>query len=502
MELGNIRYESRKSLDLTEDDIKACSDLFSTSYGMYDMNSPVRPGEQIRMGVKHYREKYCKEGFFLVRAMDGHKQVGHAWYIRHRYEPYGTITWVLQLVVDRSYRRRGIASTLLHSIWGFSDDFAWGLASANPCTVKTLENATFRKCNTKYIKRNFEAIRMIGKDTTFVRDNAYKIGDKISQVYTNFFADNSDYVKDMECEKYLGKLNPGHEWLAFTFREQNINYDKYRNHFTRMMRGYETILCDAYGRMDVSKHKWAQGTPNEINFIKKYIPKNGKILDMGCGSGRHAVALAKKGYSVKAVDNAAVLFEKAKKDNKNIANLRFTTGDVRFYRDSNKYDAVICLYDVIGSYPNVIDNRKIIKTAYEELKENGVFILSVMNMELTESLVKEKYRGIIRSNPNILLELPPSNTMQKSGHIFDAEYLALDTERKLIYRKEQFDNDNGLPAEYIIRDKGYTLVEISEIIEKAGFTILDRRYVQAGHFDISLEATDIKAKEICVVCIK
>ena len=42
-----IRYESRKSTDLTEADIRACSDLFSTSYGMYDMNSPIRPGEQV-----------------------------------------------------------------------------------------------------------------------------------------------------------------------------------------------------------------------------------------------------------------------------------------------------------------------------------------------------------------------------------------------------------------------------------------------------------------------
>ena len=172
--------------------MKACLDLFSTSYGMYDMNSPIRPDEQIRMGVKHYREKYCKDGF-----------------------------------------------------GGFPDDFAWGLASANPCTVKTLESATFRKCNTKYINKNIDAIRIIGRDTTFVRDDAYLVGNKLFQVDTAFFADNSDYSKDMECEDYLGELQPGHEWLAFTFREQKINTEKYRKHFTRMMSGYENILRDA-----------------------------------------------------------------------------------------------------------------------------------------------------------------------------------------------------------------------------------------------------------------
>ncbi len=55
----------------------------------------------------------------------------------------------------------------------------------------------------------------------------------------------SKHYKDMECEDYLGELRPEHEWLAFTFREQKINTEKYRKHFTRMMSGYENILRDA-----------------------------------------------------------------------------------------------------------------------------------------------------------------------------------------------------------------------------------------------------------------
>lgn len=33
----------------------------------------------------------------------------------------------------------------------------------------------------------------------------------------------------------------------------------------------------------------------------------------------------------------------------------------------------VCLYDVIGSYPNVADNRKIIRTAYELVRDKGIF---------------------------------------------------------------------------------------------------------------------------------
>ena len=497
-----IRYESRTAMNLTEGEIKACSELFSTSYGMYDEKSPVRPGEQIKMGIKHYREKYCKEGFYIVRAMDGDKQVGHAWYIRRRYEPYGTMTWVLQLVVGREYRRMGIASTLLRSIWGFSDDFAWGLASANPCTVKTLEVATFRKCNTAYIRKNIDAIRMIGADTTFVKKDAYRVGKNISQVNTEFYADNSDYADGMECEKYLGKLKSGYEWLAFTFREQRIDYQEYRKHFTQMMDGYENILRDAYGRMNVVEHRWAQGTANEVKFIMNYLTTNAEVLDLGCGIGRHAVALSQKGHRVTAIDNSPSLFEQTSIDNCNNSLLRFISGDVRKYRDEHKYDVVLCLFDVIGSYPKMRDNISIIKTAYEELADEGVFILSVMNMELTSTIIEEKNKKYIRFNSTILSQLPPSRTMQQSGDIFNSKYLAYDVESKLVYRKEQFDNDNNLPAEYIIRDKRFYAQEIKDLLEKEGFVVEELRFVQAGHFDKPLDSIDKKAKEICIVCRK
>ena len=318
--------------DMSEQEIVACSDLFGSSYGKYDMESPIRPGLPIRMGIEQYRKRYCAPGVYLVRAMDNDRQVGHALYIRKVYKPYGTMTWVVQLVVDKDYRRRGIASRLLRSIWGFSDDFAWGLASANPCTVKTLESVTFRKCKWKYICENMDAIQAIGADTSFVADDSYVVGEAISQVNTQFFADNSDYIKEIDYEKELGKLRPGHEWLAFTFREQPINRRSFNTHFGRMM-----------------------------------------------------IDLANRGYTVTTFDN------------------------------------------IIG-----------------QLKSKGVFLLAVMNMNLTKSL----------------------------------------------------------PAKCILRDKRYTGEEIREIVGKAGFTVKDFRYVQAGHFDSPLESLDIKAKEICVVCIK
>ena len=151
---NQISYINLPSESLTDEQIRQCSDLFSNNYGKYANSSPIRPGKQVHMGVEYYKKNYCKPEFSVALALFDNRIVGQAFYLRKKYEDIGIMTWIVQLVVDSKYRRRGIASTLLRSIWGFSDDYAWGLATANPCTVKTLESATMRKCKPKIISRH------------------------------------------------------------------------------------------------------------------------------------------------------------------------------------------------------------------------------------------------------------------------------------------------------------------------------------------------------------
>ena len=263
----------------------------------------------------------------------------------------------------------------------------------------------------------------------------------------------------------------------------------------------DAVLQEAYERMNMAAHSWTKGTQNEVACIQE-LCQSGTVLDLGCGIGRHAIALADAGFHVTAVDRATTHIDYAREKAGDRENLRFVLDDVRYYHDNCLYDMVLCLYDVVGSYPDKNDNRSIIKTAYRQLKNKGIFCLSVMNMELTESLIPNTRKKRLNQHPEILEELPPSNTMQRTGAIFDPDYLALDTERNLVYRKEQFNYDTGLPAEYIIRDKRYRKYEIEELLKQEGFRILQIRYVQAGHFDVELDAFDPKAKEIYIVCEK
>lgn len=73
-------------------------------------------------------------------------------------------TWVTQLLVHRFYRGRHIATKLLQSAWGFSNYYAWGLATANTVTIKTLEAVTWRQVSPDVIADNIDVIERLCDD--------------------------------------------------------------------------------------------------------------------------------------------------------------------------------------------------------------------------------------------------------------------------------------------------------------------------------------------------
>jgi hypothetical protein len=123
-----------------------------------------------------------------------------------------------------------------------------------------------------------------------------------------------------------------------------------------------------------------------------------------------------------------------------------------------------------------------------------------MNGHLTERMATRWFS--IRDEPDKLLELPPSDTMESTGNVFNPEYFMIDRESKIVYRKEQFSEGSSLPAELIVRDRRFTREEIESLCREAGLTVLWSRLVRAGAWEIGLQETDNAAKEILVLCSK
>ena len=58
---------------------------------------------------------------------------------------------------------------------------------------------------------------------------------------------------------------------------------------------------------------FTRNTAQEVDFLpdELHLPPGGSVLDVWCGTGRHAVALAKRGYAVTGLDlSAAIRFSR------------------------------------------------------------------------------------------------------------------------------------------------------------------------------------------------
>jgi SAM-dependent methyltransferase len=500
---NKIIYTTKKCSSLSDEEIDSCSKLFSNNYGVYSSKSPKNPGKSIKLGVKYYDRYRQKENSYVSLARLKNKIIGQAFYILEK-TTEGYLSWIIQLVVDKRYRKKSIGKRLLLSVWGFSNDRAWGLATTNPLTIKTLESSTFRNVSFSAMQKNEKIIKQIGNKVPFIPEQTIEITKHNAVVNTNFYVNHrpiKSLIRAYGKKKWqYGELPEGYEWLAFVFQGQEIrNIGK--KEFDKLLDYSESCLIEAYSRMQMDEHPWTHGTKRDVDYITKYITnKNSSILDIGCGTGRHLFELYERGYiNLKGIDFSPKYIEVCKSKNKELED----NFEVKDFRNSNifrKFDYAICLYDVVGTFAKEEDNIAIIRNIYISLKKGGLAFISVMNMELTENIAKNITD--IYKNPKKLFKLKSSTIMQSTGDIFNPEYFIIDTHTNTIFRKEKFVNDGEISAEYIVRDRRYYRDDMIKILNKIGFEVIDCRCVRAGHFDEELDPTNLHAKEILFVVKK
>ncbi|MDD6891288.1 MAG: bifunctional N-acetyltransferase/class I SAM-dependent methyltransferase [Bacteroidales bacterium] len=493
-------YRTIKCSDLSEQECCECSYLFSTCYGKYSgKDNPAKKGLRIKLSPARYQALRKNNEMFVSLCQLQGIIIGTCFFLKKTLANGQKCVWITQLVVHSSYRKIGIATRLLQSAWGFSDYFAWGLATANSITVKTLESVTWRKVDPTVIFDNLEVISKITESLPYPTQNI-SVDPTKSLINTNFFIEREKHESTDEVYiQHLGELPEGHEWLAFTFQTQEMYFDEKR--FNDFIEFSAEQLNDAYSRMDMSNQSWAKGTVAEVDFVEQAlnIQKGSTLLDIGCGQGRHCIELAKRGYRVTGIDASEQHIAKAK-ENAGVLDIHFRVWDARKRPTGKSFDAVICLYDVVGSFRTLDENVAIIRTIASKLRKGGRAVLSVMNMRYIQ--LRARHRGNVASHPHLLLNLPASNHMQATGNMFDMDYQLLDEEKHLVYHKEQFEKDGLLSAEYVVADYRFTQAELQQILSANGLRVIESRFVRAGHFDVPLPEEDDNAKEILFVVEK
>jgi SAM-dependent methyltransferase len=120
--------------------------------------------------------------------------------------------------------------------------------------------------------------------------------------------------------------------------------------------------------------------PGEARYVQSLLERqglsSGSLLELGCGTGKHAEQLARFGYSVHGIDASPSMVGIAsqRRPPDLTSRLQFHLGDVRTARVPVQFDAVISLFHVVSYQTSNSDLARMFETACTHLKVGGIFV--------------------------------------------------------------------------------------------------------------------------------
>jgi SAM-dependent methyltransferase len=122
----------------------------------------------------------------------------------------------------------------------------------------------------------------------------------------------------------------------------------------------------------------------EVTYVEQLMweftgPGNLSILELGSGTGKHAVEFAVRGHSVRGVDRSDKMVRRAEGRKLTVpeavrAKVGFSVGDIRSVRLKEQFGVVLALFHVASYQTTNQDFRDFLETARLHLRPNGILI--------------------------------------------------------------------------------------------------------------------------------
>jgi len=227
-------------------------------------------------------------------------------------------------------------------------------------------------------------------------------------------------------------------------------------------------LFENYGKKYDSE-SYTHGTVGECDFLEKELAfnKSLKILDVGCGTGRHAIELTKRGYMVTGIDLSESQLKRAreKADADNLS-IDFQCQDARNLPFNSEFDVAIMLCE--GGFPLMETdemNYEILKSVTKSLKPQAKLIFTTLNglFPLFHSVnefydsTSEEGNSICKSNGFDLMTFRDNNTVE-------------------------FEDDSGNKKTLECDERYYVPCEITWLLKSLGYTAIDIFGARLGAF--------------------
>ena len=194
----------------------------------------------------------------------------------------------------------------------------------------------------------------------------------------------------------------------------------------------------------------------EVDFVEDSlgIERGGAVLDLACGTGRHTIELARRGYEVVGFDLSLAMLARAGEDaQEHEAKVNFVQGDMREMAFDEQFDGVFCWNTSFGFFEEE-KNALVIDRIHRSLRAGGLFLLDVINRDF-------------------LIAQSPSLAWFEGDGCVCMDEMSVDfiTSRMKIKRTMMLDDGRSREIEYSMRV--YSLHELGKVLHDHGFKVCE-----------------------------
>lgn len=215
----------------------------------------------------------------------------------------------------------------------------------------------------------------------------------------------------------------------------------------------------------------------ECDFVEQVFQKYSHsristILELGCGTGGHAIPLAKKGYKVSGIDISEAMIAEAREKAKGTnLSLDFQVMDLRSFNLGGTYDACISMFAVIGYVTDTKDMLSTLKNVRKHLGSASLFVFDFWNgLAVLRILPSVRVKTVEDKGLKIIRTAQPE--LDAVNHICQVNYHMLVMKNNTILDeiKEKHTIRYYFPQEmtHYLEDAGFQVLQICPVMDLSG----------------------------------
>lgn len=190
-----------------------------------------------------------------------------------------------------------------------------------------------------------------------------------------------------------------------------------------------------------------------VDFL--YLPEGSAVVDLGCGRGRHAIPMARRGYRVTGVDISESMLRMARRRaEREGVSVEWVKEDMRTFLRDGAYDLVMSLFTSFGYFDDA-ENQNVLDNVGRSLKKGGKMLLDLRNAG----------KGLARLEDTDSTIQVPAGTLRMSVR-FDRRALRARAEHLLV-------RHDGIRIASTFDVRIYSMEELVDMIRKAGMEVKD-----------------------------